>query len=503
MVDITRTGYSRVFLLEQRANPDNAPQYEGVWKAGALKWDQGNITVVRVPADGQYDAFTPVGKIIGAPGNPDIDLTAIYSATELSKMFQLARRGCDNDVQIHIGNCQDPKDFNGGWTKILALEAARPSSYSTEALGALDPSERSLIHETIPLTAEDAYEITRINFGRFADVPLTREAMSVAIIDAINCGECGLPSDGVSKVFTLENYAAGSPGVNAQIVATGDGGKTFVESTIDTLGAAQGANRIIGSGVYLVVISPSTGGSGSIHYSLLSDILRGGLPGQWTQVLTGFVATKGPRAGHSLGSTLNWFVGEGGYVYFTTDITSGVLVQDAGGNTQSNLNSIHGVDSQTLVAVGDNNAVLVTYNGGNTWTAITGPAVGVNLNTVFLRTNLEWWVGAANGRLYYTRDGGVTWREKLFPGAGSGQVRSVRFSSRQVGYMAFDGASGGGKILRTISAGNSWYVAPEGTGVIPVNVRINQLAVTKDNVNVVWGAGLATGGLDGILVKGA
>lgn len=500
MPDITRTGFSRVFLLEQRAGPETPPQYQSFWKAGSLKWDQGTVTVVRTPSDGQYDAFNAVGKIIGAPGNPDIDLTSLYPLDARSLFLKLATRGCDNDIQIHMGNCQDPKDFNGGWTKILTIEAARPTSYSTEALGALDPSERALVHETIPTTGETAYEIFRINFARQADVQLTREAMDVDIVDAINCGLCGLPSDGTSKIFALENFAAGSPGANAQIVYTLDGGKTYLESTIGSLGAAQGARRLTGVGSLLVVASDDTD---SLHYIPFSALAAGG-SGVWTAMAVGFVATKGPRDLFSLGSTLTWFVGEGGYIYFSSDVTAGVTVQDAGTLTIQNLNGVHGADSQNLVAVGDGNIVLYTTNGGNTWAGAPGggPAPGVALNCVFMRTSLEWWVGGANGRLYYTRNAGASWTEKAFPGGGSGQVRDVAFASRQVGYLAFDGATGGGKILRTISGGNSWYVAPEGTGVIPANVRINQLAATPDDVNVVYGAGLSTA-TDGILIKGS
>lgn len=500
MPELTRTGFTRVFLLEQRAGPDTPPQYQGYWKAGSLAWDQGTVTVVRIPSDGQYDGFIPVGKIVGAPGNPEIDITGLFPLDARSTMLKLASKGCDNDLQIHIGNCQDPKDFNGGWTKVLAIDAARATSYSTEALGALDPDERSLIHETIPTTGENAYEITRINFGRQADAALTREAMDVAIVDAINCGTCGLPSDGINKVFTLEAFAAGSPGANAQIVATGNGGSTYVESTISSLGAAQSARRLMGSGIYLVVMSDD---SDSLHYLSMASVLAG--TGTWAAVTTGFVATKGPRAGTSLGSTLNWFVGEGGYIYFSSDITAGVSVQDAGSLTIANLNDIHAYDSQNVVAVGNGNIVLFTTNGGATWLAAPGggPVPGVALNAVFMRTALEWWVGAANGRLYYTRDAGATWAQKAFPGAGSGQVRNIKFSSRQVGYLAFDGATGGGKILRSISGGNSWYVAPEGTGIIPVNTRINTLAVTGADVNVVYGAGLDSNGTDGILIKGA
>jgi photosystem II stability/assembly factor-like uncharacterized protein len=487
-------------LLEQRAGPETPPQYQGLWKAGAFTFDQGDVTVVRIPSDGQYDSFVPIGKIIGAPGNPELEMTARFLLDQKSLMLKLALRGCDNDVQVHFGNCQDPKDFNGGWTKILALEAARPTSYSTEDLGALDADERGLVNESLPMTGEAAYEIFRIGLARQADVQLTREAMDVAIVDAVNCGVCGLPSDGTNKVFVLENYAAGSPGANAQIVATRNGGQTWIESTIASLGSTQGARRIMGSGTFLVVMSDD---SDSIHYLSMASLLAG--TGAWTQMANGFVATKGPRDGFSLGSTLNWFVGEGGYIYFSSDIASSVTPQESGSLTVQNLNAIHGSDAQNVVAVGDGNIVLYTTNGGGTWAAAPagGPAPGVSLSAVAMRGPAEWWVGSAGGRLYYTRDSGSSWFEKAFPGNGTGAVRDIQFPARQVGYLAHDGATGGGRILRSISGGNSWYVAPESVGTIPANTRINALASSSADVNVVYGAGLATGGADGILIKGS
>jgi photosystem II stability/assembly factor-like uncharacterized protein len=220
---------------------------------------------------------------------------------------------------------------------------------------------------------------------------------------------------------------------------------------------------------------------------------------------TGFVATKGPRDIFSLGATLTWMVGEGGYIYFTSDPTSGVTVQDAGSLTTQNLNAVTGFDASNLVAVGDGNIVLVTRNGGATWAAPTGggPSFGVNLNAVAMRGKDEWWVGTAGGRLFYTRDGGSTWTEKSFPGSGTGVVRDIQFPRPQVGYLLHDTAGGLGRVLRSISGGFSWYVAPEGVGSAPANQRLNQLATSKDEVNTVFAAGLATGGADGILLKGS
>jgi hypothetical protein len=72
--------------------------------------------------------------------------------------------------------------------------------------------------------------------------------------------------------------------------------------------------------------------------------------------------------------------------------------------------------------------------------------------------------------------------------------------------MAHSTAVPAGRILRTIDGGNSWYVAPEGNTSIPANGGIKALAPCEDNVNLIFGAGLAVAGSgeqDGIIVKGS
>ena len=113
-----------------------------------------------------------------------------------------------------------------------------------------------------------------------------------------------------------------------------------------------------------------------------------------------------------------------------------------------------------------------------------------------------WLVGSNVGRLYYTEDGGDNWVEKGFPGSGSGVVKDIKFTSRTVGYMSHTTGAPRGRLLRTISGGNSWYVLPETIGQVPDNDRLNSIAVCE-NPNIVFAAGLGADGVDGIVVKGS
>lgn len=492
---IARTPFSRVFVIEGGAGPGNSPDYLDYARSLANAWPQGDITPVRVPSRDAYDEFDVVDSIQGQQGLPgnSIEFRSIIGR---SKALDIVRKRCLFDVQIHQGKCADPTDFNGGWEVIWVYEEARATAFSTTELGAMDSGQNASVMETLPFTAQDLYQILRLTPQQVGATQITDEVIDVIICDSKSCGECGISSDGCQVSFALINDNSGSPGLPAEVEYTEDGWATVNSTHVSTLGLAQSPSALICVGTYLVVISNA---SGSVHYAPIADILDAGET--WTQVTTGFITAGKPNDGFSLGATKTWIVGDGGYVYFTEDITAGVSVQTAGGETAQNLNSIHGADDQYLVAVGASNAVIATQNGGVNWVAVTGPAAGVVLNAVFMQTRLEWWVAAANGNLYYTKDGGDSWTAKAFPGSGAGNATDVVFASSAVGYLAHATATPRGRVLRTIDGGNSWYVLPEGNLTFPLNDRINAIAACPDDVNVAYAGGLADDAQDGILVK--
>lgn len=495
MVDVVTSGFSRMWLLPNRAAPQNSPEYQGLWKAGAVSWQQGDFTTIRIPDPTRYDQFIRVGKLLGNPGDPQLPVMARFT-TDLSRLLQLARRGCDHDLQIHIGKCVDPQNFNKGWEKVLVLEGAHITQYGTSEVGALQPSERSMVDENVPFTGIDYYEIGRINFAEQATTQITQEIVDVLVADSITCGECGITSDGCQVVLLLSLRAGASPGTGADIVYTKNAGGTWAYREITTLTASNDPDAMEVVSGNIVVVSVE---SDSLMYAPLADLLVAGEV--WTNMATGFVVAKGPKAIYTADPTHTWLVGTGGYIYFTADPTSSVTPQDAGVATTQLLNDVHGVDQLHVVAVGASNAVVFTDNGGSTWTAVTGPAVGVALNAVWMESLTEWLVGTAGGKLYYTADKGVTWTEIAFPGSGAGAVQDIAFATPSVGYMSHTTAVPKGRILRTIDGGHSWYVAPESGAAMIGNDRIN--ALDTCDPNVVWGGGLADNATDGFAVKGA
>lgn len=499
MPNVTRlqkSSQTRLFTIEDRANPGNAPIYQFLSRATGLSWPQGDITPIRAPDPAQYGQFKVIDSIRGQQGLPTISIEARMTR-DLSDYLKLVRKQCAFDVQIHAGICEDPRDFNGGWDKIYVFESAQATDYTTGELGALDADQDVPVIETIPLSGEDYYELKRLNGAEIASAEVVQEVVDIEVIDSRQCGECGISSNGCEKVFAITVSAGASPGLSAEVIYSSDAGATIGETNVSTLAANENPSALAGVGIYLVVVSEA---SESLHYASLADILNG--VEAWAEVTTGFVATKGPLAIFSLSAVATWIVGEGGYVYFSEDITAGVVVQSAGAATVNNLNAIHGVDEDNLVAVGAANTVLNTRDGGSVWASITGPAPGVVLNTVWMKTDDIWLVGTAGGQLFYTNNGGTTWTEIGFSGSGAGQVRDIKFSTPTVGYMAHSTAAPAGRVFRTIDGGRSWYALPEQVGlVLPTSDYIAALAACSEDPNLVFGGGLAGNGTDGVIIK--
>lgn len=495
------SAYSRVFVLPYRARPSVVPQYKGFVKAGGLAQGLGDVTPVRVPSDTVYGQFDEIGVTRGAEDRPTVTLTARYPTTR-SEFEKLAKVKCPMDVQIHFGRCKNPTLFDTGWDKIVVLENAFMTNYSTGDLGALDPSEDTPVDETIDLSGEIAYEIVPVSLSERAKTDVGQEQIAIVVCGGPECGDCGTPNDGCQHVFSVSKPFATSPGVLPEVVFSADGMTTSGDTWITTITLGQDPTGAACVGDYLVVISQT---NLAHHYAKQIDILNG--VETWTKVATGYVATKGPNAIWSVNPSETWVVGQGGYIYFMSDVTAGVTVNDAGVTTVQNLNDVHFYDSEHGVIVGAANTVLKTVDGAS-WSVVTGPDTvhTPSLASVFMLTENIWFVGTADNALWRTEDGGVTWVQNRFPGdtvtgGGTGTVLDIKFATDTVGYIAVQTSATAGKIYRTISGGNSWYIIPEGSGSIPANDKINSLATCYKEANVVYGAGLADNGGDGIIVK--
>ncbi|MDM7940138.1 MAG: hypothetical protein QUS07_07340 [Methanothrix sp.] len=455
-----------------------------------------DTTPVYGPDPNQYGKFVQIDSIQGAPERPTTSLKGYYPQ-DVSEMLRLANKGCRVDVQVHIGRCRHPQDFDAGWDKIRVYPDGRISSWADENAGALTRDDQNPVNETLELSAREVYELSQLLFFEKATTQAVREILDIEVIDTKSCGDCGeAASDGADRVFALMKANASSGGALPSVLCSTDGG-TFIQINIDALANSDLVEGLAGMGSYLVVISSSQNG---YLYAKIADILTN--TETWAQVTTGFVSSKTPKAITAPDSRHIFICGKGGYIYSLTNLASGVTVQDAGIATVQDLAAIHAYDDEHVVAVGAGGAVVYTTNGDD-WALATAPTL-VDLISVSMFSETTWFVGTSSGKMYLTDDQGVTWTEVSLPVTLTA-LYDIKFVDEVEGYLTGTIAGPKGVILRTVNGGNSWYVLPEAEGApeIPANDRINALAVGTGIHNIVYGAGLADDASAGFVVKAA
>lgn len=490
-------GHSRAFLIENQAGPENVPVFLSFSMAGAFEAPQGDVARIEVPDSNQYNQFQVAGEVPGGTENASMPLS-ILRTFGLSKLLKIAKRRCPYDIQVHFGDCEDPLDFDGGWKYILVLERARTTTYKTDELGSMVSGDNDKITEEMDVSAIRYYEIGRLSFAKRAESDVTSQIVSVTVCDKPNCGECGSASDGCSIVLAVSDPAGSSPGLLPEVIYTEDGFTNSATRTITTFSIGDNPNGAACVGSYFVVVSSDSGG---MHVADKDDLLNASET--WSLVTNGFVAMNGPRAIVSISPRETFIVGLGGYIYKTTNPTDGVTVLDAGvASLGEDLLAIDAINGRNLVAVGNSNTIVYTTNAGKIWSYIEAPGAPTNITAIAMRSLTEWWIGTANGEVYYTKDKGQNWTLKSFTDSGTGTISKILWASDTVGYILHNTGTAG-RILRTVSGGNTWYVAPESnTESLPVNAALLDAALCLEEVNAIFAGGQGEGGVDGVIIVG-
>ena len=491
--DLALTGQSRVFFAPNLAGPSTQPAYKGRARSQGLTWSNGALTPVRIPSAARYDEFDLATIIQGQQDLPQLPIMFRYPRT-LSELLSLFRTRCPIDLEIHWGKCERPDDYLNGWFKdgkIIMIDSAFPLDYSTDDLGTFDGDGQAAPNETVNFTGTDLYELVALQPALQAGDEITDPIIAVSVCDSISCGSCGVPSDGCEKVFALTSGVTGSPGLPLEIIFTANKGLTYSQTNITSaaLGAVGQDMACVGSNLMVITDGDEH------HYADLDDIING--VEVWVLVNTGYVAAGTPNAIFSLSRDKTWIAADAGYIYFSSDITSSVTPQTAGDITAEDLNDIHG-NGSIIVAVGDNNTVLISESEGAAWSSITGPSVGNALTAVEVISELVWFVGDDQGDLFFTENGGISWTQLEFAGDGDAvAIADIEFVNRRVGYMAH-----GTRILRTWNGGHDWVLEPQNTTFsMPANTVINSIGVCKSDANLYFAGG--ANAADGVLIKGA
>lgn len=486
-VNIARLGESRTWL-QRAATPAQAYAYQGCVNFGEAEQDQGAAEPIYCPSSEQRNKWVIVDVAPQAQALGSRDFTAQMDRFGQDVFWALKQQGCFFNLLDLWGRCSRPDNFNQWEMGILYLYA-RLTTFTAPQSNPLEGDNNAAAQITGSLEFRESTVIRSLKWAEQADSVIVAEALDGFYNDTPDCGDCGASSDGCSKRYILTAASGGSPGLSSRLVVTTDDGASYSSLDISVLGGLS-ANRMAAVGSYVVIVSQANGG----HVYATFTSVDAGAP-SWTLVTSGYVSTKGPRAIHSRNSNATYIAAAGGYIYFLASPTSLPTVLTDGSVTTQDLNDIHGIGA-TIVAVGNSNAVLYSANG-QTFSSITGPAVGVNLTSIACISSQIWEVGTGDGRLFYTLNAGTSWTQTNLPVSLS-VVNDIRFYGGTVGYLAGESA-GVGVLLSTLDSGNSWQVgaASPRLNLTPTAQRYN--FVFPCGYNEVLAGGRKTVGGDGII----
>jgi hypothetical protein len=492
------TGLSRVFVIEGRAGPENAPQFYSCYRAQALSQSFGDVTDIQCPDPTRPGKYVTVGQFQSGEERAEITLEGRYAIDIRSTLLRLARAGCPVDSQVHFGDCENLSDHNA-FKKILFLENALLSAYNTEDLGSLSDDDTSEVNESVDLSADEVYDIIASTWTVNAGDLVTNEVVDVVICDEVSCGgDCGDPSMGCNRIFAITLQAGGSPGTQGDIVFSVDGGTDWYAHDIDSLGVAEDPSAVDCLKGYIVVVSND---NGYAHYALISEFDEFGTDPDFTEVQLGFVAP--PNDIYAL-DTMAFIVGDFGYIYRMDVAPNGVMVLDAGTLTISNLLRVHALSDSFAVATGEDGVILFTEDGTAWQLLVTPPVgVGVNITAVAVKSKTEWWIGTDAGDLYYTLNAGLNWTEKAFPGSGATVtvITDIVFSTDSIMYVSYINDTPVGVIVASFNGGYDFVAMPLGTALFPANVALNRIAACEADPELVVTVGIEAAA-DGIIVTG-
>lgn len=490
---IAKSAFSRVFLIEGRARPDHEPDFQSCMKGGTLDQSFGDIERVECPDPARYGGFVEVTSIQGAVDRATSSLVGRYASDLASELLRLAKLRCATDVHLHFGECTDPRVFNR-FTKAVIMEDVFLTTWASDELGALSSDENAVVNETSDLSIREFYEVLELTFQSRAGDTVMNEVVDVVICDSPSCGECEEESDGCQDIYALQGALTGSPGTAPDIIYSLNKGLTWALNEINTLTAAQAANALACLDDFIVVVSND---DNALHYKTKANV-DAGTVGGWTENGTGFVVGGEPNDIWSVG-TYAFVVGDGGYVYGTSDPAAGVTVLDAGVATNAILYAVHAISDEFAVAVGAGDAIVWTRNRVN-WSVATATGGGGDLQGVWIKNEDEWFVVDDDGNMWYTLDGGDSWTEKVLPGT-SDILHDIAMATDSVMYVC-GSANTTGTAWRSYNGGYDWVALPEGIGNLPTARDLNALAACVWDANFLVLVGEGAAANDGIIIVG-
>lgn len=500
--EIITQKHRRAFSQRGGPSPLNPTRYAGSNEA-YMMFDtasdpvRGGQTPIHVHDPQRRGNYRLVGRSVAPPDFAKVKISFLEKHGGVPWLdYDLS---CPNNFYEAIGNCKRPDDFLNGWSdRIRIYSYAEATSRDESSLTTFQDDKESM--EEVEFQCADIYSIGALNFGEKAGPEVEREIVDVVYASAIDCGNCGVIDDGTQKIYLVtKSSGAGSPGTPAEVIYSVNGGATWSQTNITGLGGTVDPTGIEVVGNYLVVLDTAGNGYWFAELNTLT-----GVPGSWTNVTSGFVASKQPNDIYVAGPNEVYFAANGGYIYKSTDIPSGVTVLSAGAVVTTNLQRIKGLDD-TIIVVGDSGVVLKSLNRGATFASVTLSPTSATVRALEVLDAFRYWIGTSGGKIYYTTNGGEFFTEEVLPGGTYTVIDDIVAATDEVIHVAAR-VSSTARLATTWNGGAQWAssaTAAQRIQSFPTATRFNRIAVPRGVDGTTAANNIALGGLSGGGTDGA
>lgn len=458
---ILTSGSYRLWLFEDGARIDRPPLYEGRAVVSDVSYALGDIAYHSLPVTQKEHQFRTYDSSRSAPDGVTFTISRLYRG-EGSNFLSLSRGTRRFDLQLHVGRCSTPQDFNQ-WEKIIAVEQCHITAYELTGVGAAKTGDRAATQEIITITGRVLYEILPVSatcqeyddgFGVF------QNGLDIAVSGF---------SDQEKRAAFVTGRGTGFPSATRSLWLTTDGFESATQMTLHSsvfgteiagLTAVTNDMSVAFAGDYVYVSAQRTGRVIRARFEELLD--TGGALSLWEPVdvyspsAVGFTTYRGgvssieTMTAHSV-----YAVGEHGFVFRIDEAKPVVLT---GGFPDLTLNDVAVISTEDIVACGLGGTLLLTEDGGESWKQITSAPL-FDFTAVCYHSHNTIIVAGVSDYLHYTTDKGKTWNyhPNVFQSLTTTPIADVKFASRFVGYVV---GRSNLKLWRTTDGGWSWQEIP-------------------------------------------
>lgn len=394
-----KRGKQTVFIREH----DSIDPFEWLGacsRMGGITEPLGDVTWSECQDVKESGKFVPDQETVGSPGAVT---SSLMMKKSIANTLQVRLKKCRWDIDARYQVCERRDDaFN--WVNIDRLCGARLTELGTDDETAYSATDDGEVIVTGPTTSPPPLiHIWRLTAGFMETTLILADIEFVAKCqDELCAGDCGPAED----CFLI----AGTEAVTGHpyLLVSDDGGLTWTADAFDGTGGKPDWANGMDDGACLpslhIVVSQN-----EAAYTWATDV-----DGVWPEVAADDEGNAIDPVAVAMWSPSNiYMVGANGYIWKSTDGGASVSVSDAGNATTEDLFDIAFVTDKMVVAVGENNAIVQTENGGVTWVALDGPAaqVGIDINVILPLDKYRWLIGYGDGTVWITDDGAETWTE--------------------------------------------------------------------------------------------